>query len=168
MRYLARKYPGNVYTIISESGFHAIQESESVCFEKLAALGLTENESIDVLHARTVPHEWRSLFIQAAAAEATTATAALESAASSDELEAVRQQQAKLAGAVDGLRQELAADRLEQERREYETWFSNEFNRIRQVVIEKHKLVTPPIESLIMSQLMASPSGQRLEALRAN
>jgi hypothetical protein len=167
MRILAKQYPGNVYTLIHAGGFIANQEPEFDCLAKLEALGLSEDEAIDVLYAKAVPAEWRSLFGQAAAAEAVAVAAAVSKAASEEDVKALSENTAALQASI----QELQADQkrrdLETERRDLESFLDAEAQKCRDALAASGQRNTRFSENLIWEQLWATPAGQRLQEVRA-
>lgn len=161
------KFKGR-YSVIDGVRFIVAQQPEDVAIQQLVAHGLTEDAVRELLANPATKSTWHTAFAQAAAATTLALAATIEHAAEAADVEEIREQQTALVGAVDQLRSELSADRVNQERRELEQRLDAEADRIRAALVASKLNQYPAMnDRIIWERLWKTPAGVRLQELRS-
>ena len=145
----------NRYTVITANEFVVNQESRPRALSILKQRGLSHNAAERLLASKASDAEWRSTFVQASSAVALACEAALGEAASTAEVDGVRQSIAQLSEQV---KQRERADEIER----LKAHLRSEYQRL----VERHgSEPTAAGQQMFWDHLHSTAAGRRLAAL---
>lgn len=164
---LSRWNKAAVTVLDEEAGrFLVLQQSLESAMEQLQQHGLSVTAARAVLNAKCSESAWRAAFVHCAAATAVAMEESLKSVPESSELDDLRKSQATLGEALSVIQEDIAADRLDQERRDLEAALNAQAEQMIAVSVASGIPRTNYLENRVWHALWASPLGQRLQELR--